>query len=272
MAVVFSDALVLQIDTTPELSGKFARIAWDKEEPLTTQASSEVFPAYRKESANNELTYSAWKPLTGDDEFWGVIFQEAKTINYCGIAAHTLADVGASVKVQYFDEGWIDIAGAEVLPTDNRPILFLFEDILDSSFRILISGGNEAPRIGVIQFGRTLTMQRGIYGGHTPITLSRDTVVRPNVSEAGQWLGRSIVRAGSSTEFSWQHLTAPWYRQNFEPFVEHARTKPFFIAWRPSQYPDEVGYVWTEQDIKPSNMGIINFMDVSMTVRGLAVD
>lgn len=271
MAVVFSDALVLTIQADPALSAKFARIAWDKEDPNSVLFSSES-AGYPASAADNEMTYSAWKPATGDGEWWQANFAEAETINYCGIAAHTLGDVGASVKVQYFDATWQDIAGAETIPTDNSPILFLFEDIIDQDFRILISGGSAAPRVGVISFGRTLTMQRGLYGGHSPLTLSRQSVIRPNVSEGGQWLGRSLERKGSSTEFSWQHLKADWYRSHFDPFVEHARTKPFFIAWRPSEFPDEVGYVWCNQDIKPTNMGIINFMDVSMTVEGLGVD
>ena len=98
MAVVFSDALVLTIQADPALSAKFARIAWDKEDRLEWSPFSSETAGYPASAANNEMTYSAWKPTTGDDEWWQIRFVTAKTINYCGIAAHTLADVGASVK------------------------------------------------------------------------------------------------------------------------------------------------------------------------------
>ena len=115
-----------------------------------------------------------------------------------------------------------------------------------------------------------LAMQRAIYAGHSPITLSRKTVKRPTKSEFGQWLGSSTIRHGLKTSFEWKNLKAAWYREYFDPFVKSARTKPFFIAWRPSKFPNEIAYAWTSNDIKPSNMGILDYMDVSMSVEGYA--
>jgi hypothetical protein len=146
--------------------------------------------------------------------------------------------------------------------------MFLFEQVFASKFRVQLYGAT-APQIGVIFIGKTLDMQRAIYGGHSPITLSRDTINRPSMSERGQWLGTSIIRTGFSTSFAWEHLTADWYREFFDPFVEHARSKPYFIAWRPSTFPAEVGYVHSSGDIKPANMGIRDFMSVTVNTEGL---
>jgi hypothetical protein len=117
--------------------------------------------------------------------------------------------------------------------------------------------------------GQALTMQRRIYQGHTPLTLSRDTELSNNVSEGGQYLGRSIIRKGASTSAQWTHLNASWYRANFDPFVKSARTNPFFIGWRPLQYPNELGFVWTDSDIAPQNTGPRDFMSVGVNFRGL---
>ena len=87
--------------------------------------------------------------------------------------------------------------------------------------------------------------------------------------EGGQWLGRSIIRKGVTTSYQWRHLKAAWYRQYFDPFVKSARTTPFFIAWRPETYPNEVAYAWAKSDIRPSNMGIRDFMEVTLSVEGL---
>jgi len=72
--------------------------------------------------------------------------------------------------------------------------------------------------------------------------------------------------------WSWRHLPAAWYRQYFDPFVKAARTQPFFIAWRHDTFPEDVSYCWTHDDIKPSNMGIKNFMQVSVEAEGLSND
>jgi len=148
--------------------------------------------------------------------------------------------------------------------------MFLFERERKNRWRIRITG-DTVPTIGVIFIGRTLEMQRAIYGGHSPITLSRVTKRTPVNSESGNNLGLSVVRRGVSTSFSWNNLTAQWYRNNFDPFVRYATQSAgtFFIAWRPSKYPNEVGYCWVDaNDITPSNNGTRNLMDVTMPVKG----
>ena len=112
-------------------------------------------------------------------------------------------------------------------------------------------------------------MTRTIFGGHSPITLSAKTEYRNSVSETGQWLGRSIARQGTETEYSFTLVDDLWYRENFQPFVESAKTNPFFIAWRPDLYPDEVAYVWTTEDIKPQNRGgSTRLMNFAFSVEG----
>jgi hypothetical protein len=146
--------------------------------------------------------------------------------------------------------------------------MFLFGTITARYWRIRVR--NAIAKIAVVYVGAALAMQRKIYQGHTPITLSRITETTQNTSETGQYLGRSIIRKGLKTSCEYQHLTADWYRANFDPFVEAAREAPFFYAWRPIQYPDELGFVWTNGDIRPTNTGPRNFMSVSFSVTGIA--
>ena len=147
--------------------------------------------------------------------------------------------------------------------------MVIFAEVTDRYFRVS-AAGSTAPQIGVIYLGVALAMQRAIYAGHSPITLARRTVKRPTKSEDGQFLGSSTIRYGLQTGFAWKHLKAQWYRDNFDPFVKSARSKPFFIAWRPSKFPNEIAYGWSTGDITPSNMGVLDYMDVSMSVEGYA--
>ena len=80
--------------------------------------------------------------------------------------------------------------------------------------------------------------------------------------------GSSVVRKGYQNDYAWRHLNPVWYRENFDPFVKAAVTAPFFIAWRPEGYADEVVYGWTQGDITPDNSGPAGFMGVSMSVTG----
>src|SRR5690606_17351041 len=124
-------------------------------------------------------------------------------------------------------------------PGSNEALMFLFEAVTARWFRLSITGAHDAE-IGVFYLGEVLQMQRAFYGGHSPINLSRRTTTIPRMSESGQFLSLSRIRQGYTGSASWRHLTAAWYRDNFDPFVQQATTRPFFLAWNPSQFPDEV--------------------------------
>lgn len=117
--------------------------------------------------------------------------------------------------------------------------------------------------------GKALEMERPIYGGHTPISLSRTTTIRGNRTEEGQFAGRSVIRRGAIGAWTWSHLTAAWVRRYLQPFIEEARTRPFFILWRPETFPDEAAYCWTEGDLSAQNMGLRDYMSFTLNARGL---
>ena len=266
MSVVISSSLyITSTDTDQPLT--HARIGYQKISGTIT-ASSEA-SGYPASDADFEMTYNYWQP-TSMPATWEINAGSAQAVNYFGIAAHTLGTDQVTIAAQgYTGTEWVTLS--ETLPGDESPIMMLFGEVNYSRYRILISGST-TPRIGVVYIGKALEMQRPIYGGHSPAVLSRTTVTRPVSSERGQWLSRSIIRTGFSGTWSWQNLTAAWYRTYFDPFVEAARTKPFFISWRPLTFPEEVVYAWTESDIRPTNQGTRDLMSVTLNAKGLGVD
>lgn len=264
MGLVISSSLTL---TETERDLNAARIGYQSLSG-TISATNEAV-GYPATSAGNALTYSYWRP-TALPSYWEINFGSSKTVDYIGIASHELGSSGCVCIAQYWNgSAWIDLYS--FAPNSNTPVMLLFDEITTSRIRIGVLSGNP-PRVGVVYVGKVLTMQRPIYGGHSPITLNRTTVYKNNASESGQWLGRSIRRGGAKTSFNWDNLTADWYRDYFDPFANAARYAPFFIAWRPFTYANEVGYAWTNKDISPSNSGRRNFMSVNISVEGLAVD
>lgn len=229
---------------------------------------------FEADAALNPLTYEFWKP-DALPATWRIDAGAAVSVDYVAIAAHTLATEGASVKPQWSDNDstWNDVTGVTAhAPANDGPIMFLFAPISHRYWRIQVTG-TTVPSIGVVFIGAALAMPRPLYGGHSPLDLSRTTVIRPHQSERGQFLGRSKVRSGFATDIAWRHLTPSFVRSEFDPFVEDATCFPFFLAWRPSTFTDSVGYVWTKQDIHPSNMGIgAGLMQVAFNVEGLGLN
>ena len=268
MAVVISDALALVETTGVPLT--HARIGWQnvvRDAVVTASSETAGFPV---SSLANPLTYDRWLPASLPATVT-IDAGAAVAADYLGIAAHLLRDGAVSVAVEYLDEAtppgvWTEVAAE--MPGDNGSVMFLFPEVFARRWRLTFEGATPQP-VGVVYLGRALAMQRAIYQGHTPLTLSAETVIRPQRSERGQFLGRSIIRGGFKTRAAFSNLTAVWVRSELDPFIEAARRYPFFFAWRPGPFPKEVGYVWTSQDIVPSNAGPRDLMEVSFDVEGL---
>ena len=204
------------------------------------------------EKALTPNTYERYEPSSGALTVKFQMSADAE-VNFIGIAAHTLS--GESVAISTAETvGGALTAVEEVAFTNNKPIMLTFETrtIREVALVVTLSAASE---IGVISAGKSLQMPRDIYGGHSPINLSQNTTYNAVQSESGQILGKTIIRKGSSTSFSWRLLDDQFYRDSFQPFVESARTLPFFIKWRPDFYPTEVAYGEVNQDIQPSNSG-----------------
>lgn len=225
----------------------------------TASTSAAGFPAV---AATYPTTFEFWKP-TAAPATWAVDLGSAKPVDYVGVVADL---AGATVAIQWSADGTTWTTVDTRTPTD-RINVFLFSEVAARYWRLSFTGA--LPSVAVVYFGKALTMPRMIYQGHTPLTLSRQTELSNNVSDGGQYLGRSIIRKGASTGFGFKNLKADWYRANFDQFVKAARTMPFFVAWRPVQFPTEMGFVWVDGDISPSNSGPRDYMSVDISVQGL---
>lgn len=271
MAIILVNNLVVQ----PEFLAadrNHARICYQTYTRGVIPTASSTASGFFASAMSNALTYEFWSPsaspatLTYD-------LGSSKSMDYFALGAHTFGSTGATVTIEVSLD---DVSYSEITttsPADDQAILVLLDEQISTRYvRLSVSYTGAAPKIAVMYCGLALKIQRGIYGGHSPVTLSRDTDLYPQASVSGQWIGRSIVSQGFKSSASWKNLTAAWYRANFDPFVVSARRYPFFFAWRPYDLPLEVALCWTTGDITPSNMGIRDLMEVGINFQGYGVD
>lgn len=228
-------------------------------------------------------TEEYWEP-TSLPASWQVNLGSQASVDYVGIAGHTLGSTGCSVIAEVStgaagspanDLIWVTLGSAS--PTDDFPILFL--DAANANVRHLrlrITGSSPAfiPRIAVIYVGSMLTFERGvgIAGGFSPPNLSRETTMMETLSNNGNFLGQSYKRKGVRASMTVRGMTPSWYRSTFDPFVKHARRYPYFLAWNPLDYSYDVVYGWTSKDIMPNFMGEDPYMQVNWEIRGTGHD
>jgi hypothetical protein len=259
--IYISESLVL----SPTVPLKNSRIGYETITFGKTPVASSTATGFSALAPTYPTTFEYWQPTTVPAT-WAIDNTTEAVCDYAGVTG----DIeGVTIQVQSSENNSTWVTQVEGVAT-KKVAMFLFPQIGARYWRLRFV--NQVPKVSVIYIGKALAMQRSIYVGHSPITLSRMTEVNNNVSEGGQYLGRSIIRSGVRTNAAYQHLTADWYRANFDPFAKSARQYPFFFAWRPTTYPQEVGFVWTGADIQPQNTGPRDFMAVSFDMTGIGVD
>ena len=274
--VVFPNALVLTeaAADTPLTHPRIGYQSWLRDLSPSAVVASSAQSNFPADAILREDTAEAWSPSALPATIT-VNLGSARAIDYFGVFGR-IGSVGCAVKCETStgeldtgdDEIWTTFANEISTGTDD-PLMFLGDAVIASKVRLTITGGNVMPRVAVGYAGEVLKMQRAIYAGHSPIPLSRNTVLHGSMSRGGQFLGQGFRRHGVSGQMAFNNLTAEWYRANMDPFVRHARSLPYFAAWRPATFPREVVYGWTLDDIAPQNIGKRDLMSVSFNVQGI---
>lgn len=234
--------------------------------PLTgTITGDGTNPSY----AANDYTSQRWELSPGSNT-WTLQTGSDATIDCVFIAAHNLS--GKTITISTASTaGGAHTTRATVSPTDNTTICTLFNNVgmayTIREVRLVINDGTDIA-IGVIRAGVALQMPIPLYGGHKPLNLNRVTEAQQQFSETGQWLGRIIKRRAVTSSYDWEYLTTTWYDTYFEPFAQTIPLNPFFIAGNPSKITTDIGFVWTDRDVEPVNMGINAYRSVSLSVTG----
>lgn len=216
-----------------------------------------------------------WEP-TALPATWTVDLGTSRDIDYVGLVGR-FGSVGAAVLVETSDgsvagspaeQVWTTFASA-LMPAGDAPLLFLDASRVARYLRLTFTGSGSMPRLAVCYAGEILAMPRPVYGGHAPMPLQRQTVLYNGLSRGGQFLGQAFRRHGVAGGAQYRHLDPDFVRDELDPFIEAARQYPFFWAWRPADYPLEVAYAWCPEDIRPSNMGVRELMQVAWNMQGI---
>lgn len=197
-------------------------------------------------------------------------------VDYIAVAKHNfgtgqvlLAVEAATGVTSGQPSGWVSVSST-YLVADDSPLIIRFAPRLATGVRLVMTPASVAPTANVLYVGKLLIGQRRIYVGHTPITDGRVTRFVTGVSESAHFLGRIQLGRLNQTSVEMLHLTPSWVRQYLRPFVRATEVAPFFFAWRPGSYPNEVGFVWHTSDVRISNAMSNGMMQFNMDIAGLA--
>src|SRR4030095_6983760 len=227
----------------------------------------------------NPATHLKWKSaITTGDVYLYVTGLSASTVNYVGIAGHTPGSSSAYVTIygttdpdSPFDSPGLTELVQRTQLTDDSPYMFQFTTATWNTIAVKIEGEVAVDQIAVLYVGQLMPMERSIKvdTDFEPINLSRKTEVLNEFSESGNFLGRILRNEAFETKAEFTNFNNSWYRDTFMDFVESATTTPFFFAWAPYSYSDDVGFCWLTKDIDSRMFPNTERFSTMIEMRGL---
>lgn len=246
--------------------------AYDNLVTSTNVAAGNSATGYPATNLANPATFLKWKANTTASQSLTIdLTGNTQQIDYIAIAKHNFYTAGVDVTIR----GDTGSGLTEIVPqfslSDDGVFLARFEAAAYVEISIDLSAASVAAEAAVLYCGTLLPAERNIYVGYAPMTLSRDSDSVAGFSENGNYLGRIEVNSSRSGQITLNNLTPAWVRSSLVPFLEEAKSRPFFFAWRPDTYPDEVVYAW-QTDTNgpyPSNSLPNGMMQFSMNVKAI---
>lgn len=266
MSIILSPNLVLTQDAATLRDLRNPIIAWKNYiAPATITATTEnaAFPA---SNLGNPSTYHRWQATSAALNYL-THTDILREYNYVGIARHNFGTGQIPVNVQGFDGvNWNDLT-SDVLLADDKPVLFQFETISLQSLRLKLQAGISTPTLAVMYAGTLLRMERKIQVSYVPL---EDAVMREEVSgrsESGNYLGRVELSQKVTSPCDIAFMTPQFVTDELRPFLT-ARV-PFFFAWSPVDFPNEVGYAWLMNDPQPTIHESVDYRRVLLEMQGI---
>jgi len=240
--------------SNPPIPPEHTKIGFDNLVRDSTITANTTAAGSYLNALKNDLTYEWWGP-TAVPAVLTIDFGDIKTFNYIGIAVHDLGSNGNQISLNKSNDGlnYEFIEDSQFFVQDDAPLMVVFEETQARYVQVTISSGT-IPKMSVLYIGKTLDMQRPVrWLGHTPGRFARTFEKRGTVSRGGQRLGTSVIRQEIAASFDVMNISQYWTRNVFEEFILSAVKYGYFLAWRPTDYPAEVLFGWTDEAIVPYN-------------------
>lgn len=218
---------------------------------LTATSENQYYPV---SNLSNPSTASQWRSDTTADQYVTVAITSPIQIDYVGIARHNFYTAGSTVslEVRTVDNpaSWSEVFTPATLGS-NDPAILRFDPVAVTEIRIRIQNSTENPRIGVLYVGKLTVMQYGMAQEVAALPYAYETDVVTGQAESGDFLGRIVTGQSKDMQYTFEYIEYDWYHENLKAFTKAALITPFFFAWLPKAYPDEVGFGWLQQDVRP---------------------
>lgn len=251
MSIVVNNAIVLSQLVDDEFNFAPA-IGWDNKVKFGNVSGAPSQTGYPLNNMTNGNTGEVWKSSSLDEQNIVVDFPLAQ-IDYIGVARHNLSSIQSRVTVlAKIDGDWIMVFNQAILSSD-KPAMLVFNPVFCTAIRINIAGSLGFPSIGVLYAGKLIRPMRGIQAGFVPLEFADQVDLVNDRSESGEFFGSIVTNRRIINTASFRYVNYAWFRQYMGDFIKSIGAgTPFFFAWEPNEYPNDVGFVKVTSSIMPT--------------------
>ena len=245
----------------------------------TTDPTDPDFPEANMAGATTETRWQVETAFLMDDLFVRIDLDGLREVDSLGIAQHNLGTnqrivqvFGATVEDSNGDPIYFEIVEQHIFANDE-PLLFEFVGANYISLKLVLTSAyqdTEPTYISVVYAGKLLRCERGTHTDHVPINDGRKTQNAINMSESGRFLGKIVLASKVETTFGLKFLRSTWFRDEMRPFLLAAETTPFFFAWKPQEFPNDIGYCWLTENPRPSVHFDTGRIELTLAMSGIA--
>lgn len=208
-----------------------------------TLTASETASGFDVANVVDFRPYTLWKGTLTNPLYITMNCGAAVAADALGICGHTLGTCGATIDLEHSANGsnWTSL-GIGYAPSDDAPILKLFNSATKQYWRLKITGHTIAPVIGVLMVGPRLTFP---YPPETPhIPFDEGIVAASEISKTGNLLGSVINYKPIDIAVDFGLLPRTFVFDTYKPFWDNhaSNLKPFFWAFDASAYGTLVYY------------------------------
>jgi hypothetical protein len=212
----------------------------------TTVTVSSEDADYPGAQAYNDRSYNGWRPTSAGSATITADLGSARDVSAFCYARTTLAANSGTIALAYSDTGtsgpWT-VMMAAATPTDERPTYRFAATETHRYWQVQITS-TPLSQINLLSFGDDFQIDQGQFTSFTPPFLNRSDRVEVNVTEAGNFVGSSLISEETELQATYTHLSQAFIRDTWEAFMLHARTKAWWYLWDSVGRPSEAAWCY----------------------------
>ncbi len=234
----------------PQNGFSYPRFGWRniiEDVPPANYTSS--FEDQKLRVAFDARLYEKWAPSTNAIHYLQTQSASAADCDYVAFFSRDLKSQGVQVRFQRSPDGvtWTTIVDWFV-PEDGA-VMKCFEVQSSPYYRLQFDMTTNLASVNDVKFGLVTMVESGLPVGSTTPKKARMVKTQDNISNEGNFLGRSVTYVGWEMEATYEYLSESFMQDHWLPMIQYAERKPLYWAWNYEDSPTEVEYCWTSKTI-----------------------